>query len=51
VEYLIGRFGRSAIREMLSLMAQNYHFDNAFNTVLQRSVPEFEKAWLRDLAQ
>jgi hypothetical protein len=51
VEYLIGRFGRSAVRDLLSLMAQNHHFENAFSTALQRSVPEFEKAWQRDLTE
>jgi tetratricopeptide (TPR) repeat protein len=51
VEYLIGRFGHSAIRELLSLMAQNHHFENAFSTALQRTVPEFENAWQRDLTK
>jgi tetratricopeptide (TPR) repeat protein len=51
VEYLIARYGRSAIRDLLALMAQNYNFENAFNTVLQRSVSEFETAWQRDLTQ
>jgi tetratricopeptide (TPR) repeat protein len=51
VEYLTARFGRSAIRDLLDLMAQNYNFENAFNKVLQRSVSEFETAWQRDLTQ
>jgi len=51
VEYLTARYGRSTIRNLLDLMAQNYNFENAFNTVLQRSVSEFETAWQRDLAQ
>jgi tetratricopeptide (TPR) repeat protein len=51
VEYLVARFGRSAIRDLLTLMAQNYNFENAFNTALQKSVSEFESAWQRDLTQ
>ncbi len=51
VEYLTERFGRSAIRNLLDLLARNYNFENAFNTALQRSVSEFEAAWQRDLAQ
>jgi len=49
VEYLITRFGRTALREILDLMAQNYNFENAFNTALQRSVSDFEAAWQLDL--
>jgi len=51
VEYLIARFGRSAIRELLALMAQNYNFENAFNTALQQNVSEFETSWQRDLTE
>jgi len=51
VEYLIARFGRSAIRELLALMAQNYNFENAFNTALQQNVSEFETSWQRDLTK
>jgi tetratricopeptide (TPR) repeat protein len=51
VEYLTARFGRSAIRSLLDLMAQNYNFENAFKTALERSVSEFETAWEHDLAQ
>jgi tetratricopeptide (TPR) repeat protein len=51
VEYLSARFGRSAIRDVLALMAQNYNFENAFNTILQRSVSDFETDWQRDLKQ
>ena len=50
-EYLTAKFGRSAIRNLLDLMAQNYSFDNAFNTALQQSVSEFEAAWQRDLTK
>ena len=51
VEYLVAKFGRSAIRNLLALMAQNYNFESAFSTVLQRSVSDFEAAWQRDLTQ
>ncbi len=51
VEYLNARFGRSAIRDLLDLMAQNYNFENAFNKAMQRSASEFETAWQRDLTQ
>jgi tetratricopeptide (TPR) repeat protein len=51
VEYLTERFGRSAIRNLLDLLARNYNFENAFNTTLLRSVSEFEAAWQRDLTQ
>ncbi len=51
VEYLTSQFGRSSIRNLLDLMAQNYNFENAFNTALHRSVSEFETAWQHDLVR
>ncbi len=51
VEYLISRIGRSGLRNLLDLMAQNYNFENAFNTALQRSVSEFETAWRNELSR
>jgi tetratricopeptide (TPR) repeat protein len=51
VDYMIARFGRSSIRNILDLMARNYNFENAFTTALQRSVSDFETAWQRDLTQ
>lgn len=51
VEYLTARFGRSALRNVFDLMAQNYNFENAFNTALQQSVSEFETAWQRELRE
>jgi tetratricopeptide (TPR) repeat protein len=51
VEYLVTRFGRSAIRSLVDLLAQNYNFENAFKTALGSSVSEFEAAWERDLAR
>jgi Peptidase MA superfamily len=51
VEYLASQFGRPAIRNLLDLMGQNYNFENAFRTALQRSVSEFEIAWQQDLTR
>ena len=51
VEYLASQFGRPAIRNLLDLMGQNYNFENAFRTALQRSVSDFESAWQQDLTQ
>jgi hypothetical protein len=51
VEYLISRFGRPAIRNMLDLMAQNYNFEDAFRTVMLETVSDFELAWQQDLIQ
>jgi len=51
VEYLASQYGRSSIRSVLDLMAQNYNFENAFKTALKRSVSEFETAWEQDLAR
>jgi len=51
VEYLASQFGRPAIRNLLDLMGQNYNFENAFRTALQRSVSEFESAWQQELTQ
>jgi tetratricopeptide (TPR) repeat protein len=50
-EYLIARFGPSAIRSLLDLLAQNYNFENAFNTAMQRSLTEFEAVWQQNLAR
>src|SRR5437773_5925683 len=49
VEYLASQFGRPAISNLLDLIGQNYNFENAFRTALQRSVSEFEIAWQQDL--
>ena len=50
VEYLVARFGRAAIRNILDLMAQNYNFENAFRTALRQSAADFESAWQQSLA-
>jgi tetratricopeptide (TPR) repeat protein len=51
VEYLVTQSGRSSIRSILELMAQNYNFESAFRTVTKRSVAEFEAAWHLDLTR
>jgi tetratricopeptide (TPR) repeat protein len=51
VDYLASHFGKNAVRNILDLMAQNYSFENAFKTALNRSVTEFESAWQVDLSQ
>jgi predicted lipoprotein len=51
VEYLIARFGRSALRNLLDLMAQNHNLESAISKALQCSVSEFAAAWRRDLAR
>jgi tetratricopeptide (TPR) repeat protein len=50
-EFIVARFGKASIRNILELMAQNYNFENAFRTTLKLSVAEFESAWQRDLSQ
>jgi len=51
VEYLVSQFGKSAVRNVLDLMAQNYNFENAFKTALKRSISEFETSWQQDLTR
>ena len=51
VEYLASRFGRPSIRNLLDLMAQNYNFENAFQTALHENVSDFEADWQNDLVQ
>ena len=51
VEYLVSQSGRSSIQNILDLMAQNYNFDNAFQTALKKTVPEVEADWHQDLAR
>jgi hypothetical protein len=48
VEYLTTRFGRSAVRSLLDLLAQNYNFETAFSTAFQHPLPEFESSWQQD---
>jgi tetratricopeptide (TPR) repeat protein len=49
VEYFVAQSGKSALRNLLDLMAKNYNFENAFRTVTRRTVSEFEIAWQREL--
>jgi tetratricopeptide (TPR) repeat protein len=50
-DFLIAQSGKGSIRNILELLAQNYNFENAFKTVVNKSVTEFEQAWQRDLLQ
>ena len=44
VKYLVSQYGKSAVRNVLDLMAQNYNFGNAFKTARKRSILEFDAA-------
>jgi hypothetical protein len=50
-EFMVTRFGKASIGNILELMAQNYNFENAVKTALKISVADFESAWERDLSQ
>jgi tetratricopeptide (TPR) repeat protein len=50
-DFLIAQSGKGSIRNILELLGQNYNFENAFKTVVNKSVTEFEQAWQRDLVQ
>jgi len=49
-DYLASHFGKATVKNILELMAQNYSFENAFKTVVKRSVAEFDTAWQVDLS-
>jgi len=49
--FLVASSGKGSIRNILELMAQNYNFESAFKTAMNRTVLEFEQAWQRDLSQ
>jgi hypothetical protein len=51
MEFLVARFGKTSVRSILDLMAQNLNFENSFKRVLNQSLPEFETAWHRALLQ
>jgi tetratricopeptide (TPR) repeat protein len=51
MEFLVARFGRTSVRSILDLMAQNLNFENSLKKVLNQSLPEFETAWHRALLQ
>ena len=51
VEYLVARFGRAALRNLLEQLAQNNRFENAFKAALQKTIPEFEAEWRQSLTQ
>lgn len=47
VEHLTSKFGKSVVRNILDLMGQNYNFENAFRSITQQSIAEFEGSWHR----
>jgi tetratricopeptide (TPR) repeat protein len=51
VEFLVARFGKSSIRNVLELMAQNYNFENAFRSATHESVANFEANWQQSLTE
>jgi len=50
-EYLVTTLGKTSIRGILDLMAQNYNFENAFRTTTKKTLAEFETAWQQDLSR
>jgi hypothetical protein len=51
VEDLTAHLGKSAIKSILDLMAQNYNFENAYKTALHRTVSQYEAEWERGLTR
>jgi len=51
VEYLVSQFGRSAIKNIFDLMAQNHNFESAFKTALRQNVAAFELSWQQSMKQ
>lgn len=49
VEYLISRYGRQALRQILDMLHQNHTFESALKTATRQSLVEFERAWLGTL--
>ena len=49
-EYLVKSHGKTSIRSIVELMAQNNSFEVAFNAVVKRTLRDFESAWQQDLA-
>ena len=45
VEFLVASEGRTAIRKILDLMGQNYNFESAFQSVLNKTVEKFDAEW------
>ena len=51
VEYLVSQKGMSILRNIFSLMAQNYNFENAFKSATGKALVDFEKSWRESLGQ
>ena len=49
VDYLARTQGKASIRDILTFMAQNDTFENAFKVVVKKSLRDFESAWQQDL--
>jgi hypothetical protein len=50
-EFLVAQSGKASIRNILELLGQNYNFESAFKTAMNKTLAEFEQAWHRDLLQ
>ncbi|MGH9428605.1 MAG: peptidase MA family metallohydrolase [Terriglobia bacterium] len=51
IEFLVASEGRTTIRKILDLMAQNYNFESAFQSVLNKSVEKFDAEWRGSLSR
>ena len=49
VEYLVSRYGRQALRQILEMLRQNHTFESALKTATRQNLVEFERAWLGTL--
>lgn len=49
IEFLTASSGRASIRKILDLMAQNYNFQNAFESVTRKTVAQFDAEWRQSL--
>ena len=49
VEYLTSQKGVGILRNIFSLMAQNYNFENAFKSATGKPLGDFEKSWAESL--
>jgi tetratricopeptide (TPR) repeat protein len=50
-DFLIAQSGKGSIRNILELLGQNYNFENAFKTAVNKTVGEFEQQWQRNLSE
>jgi tetratricopeptide (TPR) repeat protein len=51
VEYLVASAGKTSIRRILDLMAQNHNFESAFQSVIQKSAAQFDAEWRNSLSR